>query len=76
MAENGCDSAQADAATGGGNSQAAVAVADVPVEVGKAAVVDRTGLEGPMLEGPVGQALVEATMEMLLAVLRNSEDPG
>lgn len=76
MAEMASDSAQADTSTGSGEPKAEGADADVPLEVGEAAVLDRMGLEGPMLDGPVGQPLIEATIEMLLAVLRNSEDPG
>lgn len=69
-------SAQADACPGGESLKASEAVADVPVEEVKGAVLRRPGLEGPALEGPLGQALAEATVETILAVLRNSEDAG
>ena len=61
----------ADACTGSGNLKAPEAVAGVPVKGVKGA-----GLEGPALEGPLGQALAEATVETILAVLRNSGDAG
>ena len=56
------------------NPKVPQAVADVLVE--KRADLKGPGLQRPALEGPLGQALAEATVEMLLAVLRNSEDPG
>ena len=58
--------AQADIHSDPKNRQASKAVADGPVDLA----------DGAVLEGPVGQALAEATMETVLAVLRSSEDPG
>ncbi|KAL3145734.1 hypothetical protein ABBQ32_003263 [Trebouxia sp. C0010 RCD-2024] len=60
------------------SSGTAQAGAQAGSEVAKAAGTLAHGpsqlVQGPVLEGPVGQALAEATVEMVLAVLRGSED--
>lgn len=58
--------AQAGAQAGSEAAKAAETVAHGPTQL----------VQGPVLEGPVGQALAEATVEMVLAVLRSCEDSG
>ena len=58
--------AQAGAQTGSEAAEAAEAATDGATQL----------VHGLVLEGPVGQALAEATVEMVLAVLRGSEDSG
>ena len=76
LADLASDSAHAHACTGSGSPTAPEAVADVPVEKVKGADLKGPGLERPALEGPLGQALAEAAVEVVLAVLSNSEDSG
>ena len=66
LAELAFKNAQTDIQSDSQNSQALKAVADGLVDLANGAV----------LEGPVGQARAEATMETVLTVLRSFEDPG
>ena len=69
-----------DVCTGSGNLEPRETVADVQAFVNgplsEGTVLEGAVVEGQVLEGPVGQALAEATIEMVLAALKNSEDSG
>ena len=74
-ADRAAESAAAPAAAPS-SSGVAQAGAQAGSEAATAAAGPTQLVQSLVLEGPVGQALAEATVEMVLAVLRGSEDSG